>query len=215
MKTVVMTLVVAALLLAACAAAFVYSGVYNVAASSPHGAVSGWIMEAAMHSSVERRAGLIEVPDLGDRSLILAGANDFEGMCVQCHGAPGREPGAVGKGLNPTAPDLSEAADEMTAAEIFWITKHGIRMTGMPAWGATHADEALWPVVAFVESLPGMEAAAYADLLESANGMGHHADDTAASGHSHAEEQARSRDDRDAGPEDAGETEHDHSGHEH
>ena len=174
MKTIVTTLLVAVLLLAVTAVAFIYSGIYDVSASSPHGAVSSWVMEATMHSSVERRADQVEVPDLGDRTLILAGVNDFEEMCVQCHGAPGKEPDAVGKGLNPPAPDLSQSANEMTAAELFWITKHGIRMTGMPAWGNTHDDDALWPVVALMTALPELDAAAYQDLLESAEGQGHH-----------------------------------------
>ena len=218
MKTIVMTLLLAALLLAAGAMAFIYSGIYDVSASTPHGAVSSWVMETTMHSSVERRASQIEVPDLGDESLVLAGVNDFEEMCVQCHGAPGKKPAAVGEGLNPPAPDLAESANEMTAAELFWVTKHGIKMTGMPAWGHTHEDDALWPVVVLMTALPELDAAAYDSLLNRAEGMGHHAGDAAENGQGHG------ADDENQGPHDHGEpadaeeseeTEHDHSTHEH
>ena len=62
----------------------------------------------------------------------------------------------------------------MNPAELFWVTKHGIKMTGMPAWGATHDDEALWPVVALMTELPHLDAARYRALLASAGDMGHH-----------------------------------------
>jgi hypothetical protein len=103
MKTILIALLLAALLLVVGAAALIYSGVYDVSASTPHGGFSHWLLETAMRSSVERQADGIEVPRLDDPSLVLAGVNDFEEMCVPCHGAPGKEPGAVGKGLNPPA----------------------------------------------------------------------------------------------------------------
>lgn len=210
MKTVIATLVISIVAVVAGAAAFIYSGIYDIGASSPHGPVSSWILETTMHASVERRADQVEVPDLGDRSLVLAGVNDFEQMCVQCHGAPGREAAALGKGLTPPPPDLSESAREMSAAELFWITKHGVRMTGMPAWGETHGDEALWPVVAFMTKLPELDAAAYDDLLESAEGMGHHAEDAAAAGSQEPSQHGETADGRESE-----EPEHDHTQHEH
>jgi mono/diheme cytochrome c family protein len=218
MKTILMTILLAAVLLVVAALAFVYSGIYDVSASSSHGAVSHWALTTAMEASVKRRASRIEVPDLSDESLVLAGANDFEEMCVQCHGAPGRKPAAIGQGLNPPAPDLAETAIEMTAAELFWVTKHGIRMTGMPAWGSTHDDDALWPVVALLTVLPELDATAYEDLRSRARGMGHHATDAAGNNHPHgAEDESERGHNRDEpkAAEDSGEAEHDHSTHEH
>lgn len=216
MKMIAMT-AVTLVLLAVGIVGFVYTGIYDVSASSPHGSISRWLLETTMRASVKRRAEQVEVPDLEDRSLVLAGVNDFEEMCVQCHGAPGRERDAVGKGLNPPAPDLAESATQMTAAELFWVSKHGIRMTGMPAWGETHDDEALWPVVAFVTTLPGLSAAGYAEMLENATGMGHHTNDAARGADSHAGEEAPHAQDHDesTGTERESETEHDHSGHDH
>jgi mono/diheme cytochrome c family protein len=218
MKTILVTILLAAVLLVVAAVAFVYSGIYDVSASTSHGAVSHWALTTAMEASVKRRAGRIEVPDLSDESLVLAGVNDFEEMCVQCHGAPGREPAAVGQGLNPPAPDLAETAIEMTAAELFWVTKHGIRMTGMPAWGATHDDDALWPVVALLTALPELDARAYEALQSRAEGMGHHAIDAADSNHAHGADDESQTDHKHGEPkaaEDSGEAEHDHSTHEH
>ena len=165
---------------------FVYSGLYDVSATSPHGGLANWVMSTTMHESVERRAKDIEVPNLDDEALQLAGINDYDSMCATCHGAPGKDPDAIGQGLNPPAPDLKESAAHDSAAELFWVTKHGIKMTGMPAWSATHEDVALWPVVALMTALPGLDAKAYQDLLTRAEGIGHHASEAAEAEHDHS-----------------------------
>lgn len=167
--------------------AYAYSGLYDVSASSPHGRLLTWLLSSTSDASIKRHAADIEVPALDDDALLLAGINDFDSMCAGCHGAPGREPEAVGKGLNPRAPDLAEEAAEMTPAELFWVTKQGIRMTGMPAWGATHDDDSIWPVVAFVTKLPGLDASAYQQMLADAKGHGHHAGDAPGQEHTHKE----------------------------
>ncbi len=174
---------------------FVYSGIYDVSAGSSHTSTVSWLLSTTSHASIERRAKDIEVPDLGDDALARAGVNDFNGMCAGCHGAPGRDPEAMGQGLNPLPPDLAESAAEMSPAELFWVTKNGIKMTGMPEWGATHDDDAIWPVVALMTRLPELNANQYQELIDSAGGMGHHASDSPAE------------------PEE--DEEHDHNTHEH
>ena len=200
--TIVTTIVVIAIV------GFAYSGLYDVSASSSHSSIVNWLLSTTSHASIERNAKGIEVPDLGDDALVSAGVNDFNGMCAGCHGAPGQDPEAMGQGLNPAPPDLAESASEMSPAELFWVTKNGIKMTGMPAWGATHDDDAIWPVVAFLTKLPDLDAAQYKDLMDSAGDMGHHANDSAAAGHAH--EDAGHPEDPPVEPE-----EHDHSTHEH
>ncbi len=156
---------------------FAYSGFYDVGATSPHSGFSSWLLSTTSKASIARRAANIDVPNLGDPALIQAGINDFDSMCSGCHGAPGKPPEAMGQGLNPPAPDLAESAAGMSPSELFWVTKHGIRMTGMPAWGATHDDSALWPVVAFMSALQDMSGDDYQALLADAVGAGHHAPD--------------------------------------
>ncbi len=146
--------------------AFMYSGLADVAATSAHWPLTRWILATTMESAVERHAAAIVVPaslDLDER--VRAGAVAYDAMCASCHGAPGVEAGVVGKGLNPEPPDLATLADEWSAGEIYWITEHGIRMTGMPAFGPTHSDEEIWEVVALVKRLPRMSPAEYHALL--------------------------------------------------
>ena len=198
-KVVVSLVAVAAI----AATGFAYSGLYDVSASSPHSGLVDWLLSTTSRASVNRHAVGVQVPDLDD-AMALAGVSDFDAMCTGCHGAPGQEPAAMGQGLNPPAPDLARAATELTPAEIFWVTKNGIKMTGMPSWGATHDDSAIWPVVAFIGRLPGLDADQYQMMLANAQGQGHHAVAAPASAHSHAETSTGIGFDQHAQPDDHG-----------
>ena len=153
-KTIVATIVVFVVLCVAGGIAFIYSGLYPVAATVPHNPVVAWVLDTAMEHSVQRYAEEVAPPpSLDDPRVIEAGAGHYHENCQICHGGPGVERSELSKGLLPPPPDLGKAADEWTPAELFWIVKHGIKMTGMPAWGPTHSDDALWAVVAFIRKL--------------------------------------------------------------
>lgn len=189
------------------------SGMVDVAANREHAGFVSWLLESTRKASIARQAKTIEVPDLDAPELQLAGINDFDAMCADCHGAPGKDRSAAGRGLNPLAPNLSQLAVERTPAEIYWATRNGIRMTGMPAWSASHDDASLWPVVAFVsQRLPDLDAAEYAVMKAAATGRGHH--DEAAHGgdgtNNHGDNEHRENEPQNAAP-----AEHDHSTHEH
>ena len=34
---------------------------------------------------------------------------------------------------------------------LFWVTKHGVRMSGMPCWDGVMSDEEMWKVTAFLK----------------------------------------------------------------
>ena len=132
---------------------FMNSGIYNVAATSEHGALTLKIIEVTKDNSIRKHAAGIEVPELTDSAMIAEGFAHFDEMCVICHGAAGIGKDAFAIGLYPEAPSLAEEGDEWTAPELFWITKHGIKLTGMPAIGDVHSDEEIWPIIAFLQVL--------------------------------------------------------------
>ena len=74
----------------------------------------------------------------------------------------------AGEGLYPQGPDLAAAKKHWAARDIFWITKNGLKMTGMPAWGASTTDDEIWSMVAFMEQMPGMTPEKYQQLLNEA-----------------------------------------------
>jgi mono/diheme cytochrome c family protein len=141
--------------------AFVYSGIYDVAAAKPHTGIMHWMLSTVSDRSIERHSGGIQAPDLTGPDRIREGMEHYHAMCEICHGGPGLERTETARGLNPHAPNLAESAKEMSPAELFWVTKNGIKMTGMPAFGVTHSDDKIWSIVAFLETLPGMSGADY------------------------------------------------------
>lgn len=145
-----------------------YSGVYNVAATKPHLGITYWVLSTTMDRSVGHHAAGIPVSKTYESPDLAEGYEHFSEMCVACHGAPTSERSEVGRGLNPQAPDLAEAANDWAPSEVFWILKNGIKMSGMPAFGPTHDDEKLWNITAFVKRLPGLTPEQYAKMGKAA-----------------------------------------------
>ena len=151
---------------AAGAVAFIYSGFYDIAATTPHSDLTWRVLRTAMEQSVKRQARNVKVPELDDPEKVHMGFKYFNEMCVVCHGAPGASPSQLSKGLYPEAPDLAKAARAWTPAELYVIIKGGIKMSGMPAWSPTHSGEELWGIVAFLKTLPTMPATEYQGAVE-------------------------------------------------
>src|SRR4026209_2763057 len=158
----------ALVILVGIAAGATFAGLYNIAADVPHTQPVYWLLETARERSVAVRARDIVVPnDLDDANRISKGASEYSEMCSGCHLAPGMERTEISRGLYPRAPELRRGTD-LTPAEQFWIIKHGVKQTGMPAWGVTHDDELLWDVVAFVRKLSELRPEQYEALVKNA-----------------------------------------------
>ena len=153
---------IAFLLLAA--VGFVYSGFYDISATDQHLAPTYHAIRKTMQRSVERRAKDIDVPPLGAPAQLERGLSLYRAHCVQCHGAPGIAPEPFALGLTPLPTPLARSGLDRTSAELYWVLKHGIKMTGMPAWQFRMADDDLWAVVAFLKQLPLLSVAEYQAL---------------------------------------------------
>ena len=155
----------------------VLAGAYDVAATDPHPALVSWAFDTTMEKSVERQAKAIDAPAAFTPEQVSNGFADYDEMCVSCHAGPGIDRTEWAEGLYPKPPMLTEASSHWEANEVFWILRHGIKMSGMPALGPTHSDEDLWAVTAFVSQLPTMTATEYAALKAQTGGEGHHEED--------------------------------------
>jgi mono/diheme cytochrome c family protein len=169
--------------------AFIYSGLFDVAASDPDWPVMHWVLQTARTRSIQFHAAGIQAPaGLDDPAKLLVGTEHFAAHCAVCHGAPGVPKGDIAEGLNPQPPDLAHAPSVYTPPELFWILKHGIKMTGMPSW-SDHSDDELWAVVAFLQKLPSMTKEDYAKLVLASLAQGSHhggdQDQTKHDDHSH------------------------------
>ncbi|MDR3667930.1 MAG: cytochrome c [Ignavibacteriaceae bacterium] len=138
---------------------FIYSGLYNMSATSHHNKLTLWMINTLRDKSMEYHANdpSINPPDLSDTSLIKIGYVHYRKMCVGCHGAPGRDQGEIAqKGFYPHPPLLVKTAKEFTPKQLFWIIKNGYKMTAMPAFGTTHSDDEIWALVSIVQKLPSI-----------------------------------------------------------
>jgi len=174
MRSFLVSLAVAIALIVVGGLIFIYSGVFDVAASDPHWPMTRWVFDTVRIRSIKAHATGIETPpELDDPAKLVVGTEHFAAHCAVCHGAPGVPKGDIARGLNPQPPDLTEISALYTPPELLWILKHGIRMTGMPSW-SDHSDEELWATVAFIEKLPGMTPEEYGKLVMASIAQGGH-----------------------------------------
>jgi mono/diheme cytochrome c family protein len=154
-------LAIAALAVAAVGGVVVYVGAYDIGADY-------WMIEQFRDRSVAVRARNVVVPgNLMDVKRLESGAGLYTEMCSGCHLGPGLEKTEISQGLYPRAPELFREP-QRSAKEQFWMIKHGVKLTAMPAWGKTHSDDLIWDMVAFVRQLPKMSAAQYQAAVASA-----------------------------------------------
>jgi mono/diheme cytochrome c family protein len=176
-----LTLTLAAVAAVLLCGAFVWSGTYNVGADDPHTRPMLLMMQTLRARSIHVRAASLQVPNLEDPGLILKGAGQYAAMCTGCHLAPGLEDSEIRPGLYPQPPDLSK--EHIDPKDAFWVIKHGIKMSAMPAWGLTHDDPTIWSMVAFLQKLPTLTPAQYKEIVARAppdddmdGGAHHHGD---------------------------------------
>lgn len=164
MKTLT-TWIALLLIVGALGLGWICSGWYDIGADSPHSKPVLTLLARLRQRSVEHHASSIAVPgNLQDEQVILKGAGQYAAMCTGCHLAPGMADSEIRPGLYPQPPDFSQLPPiEPRAA--FWVIKHGIKMSAMPAWGGSHDDATIWSMVAFLRKLPTLTPAQYQDIV--------------------------------------------------
>lgn len=173
MKTFITSVLAIGVLVAGSGVAFIYSGLYPVGADNHHTAPVHWALETLRKRSIAAQSADIKVPPLDDPQMLLSGGTDYNDMCAGCHLKPGKTRSDMSLGLYPMPLNLAAPAvatevgnnnaenRERAAARQFWVIKHGIKASGMPAWGMTHDDPRIWAMVAFVQRLPTLTPAQY------------------------------------------------------
>ncbi|MBE0620093.1 MAG: cytochrome c [Burkholderiales bacterium] len=156
-----------------------YGGFIDVSADTPHEAIVFKFIEDARERAIARRVRDITPPaDLSDPERVGRGAGNYQAMCVDCHLAPGMPNSEIRRGLYPTPPDLTKSPIERestnVAARRFWIIKHGIKASAMPAWSKGGIeDSAIWDLTAFLGRLPALTPEQYQDMVAASEGHSH------------------------------------------
>jgi cytochrome c553 len=149
---------------AAIGALVVVSGVVPIKASSGHWSITEAFLQFAKRRSVAAYSIGISVPALDEERLVVKGAAHYDTACRPCHGSPALEQPRIARQMLPRPPDLRDAVRKYDPEDLFFIVKHGIKLTGMPAWPALNRDDEVWAMVAFLRQLPGLAPPAYTAL---------------------------------------------------
>lgn len=166
-----LTVAVLALLSVLIIGLFIWSGLYNIGADDTHTRPVYSVLQTLRERSIAARANDLQSPDLTDPARIKQGAGNYNAMCTGCHLGPGMTETELSKGLYPTPPDLTQHM--VDPKEAFWVIKHGIKASGMPAWGKSMEDEYIWNMAAFLQTLPQLNAEQYQALVASSGGHSH------------------------------------------
>lgn len=155
---------------------FAWSGVYNIAATKPHWGITLSFIETLRDRSIYVRSDDVSEPDLDDAKLMEAAFAHYHEMCRLCHGAPDYQPEEFAKGLYPQPPSMisGHVQEARSQAEIYWIVKHGIKMTGMPAFGPTHSDPELYGLVVLTMEIPQRSPEEYRRQVQKMGSEGGH-----------------------------------------
>jgi cytochrome c553 len=160
---------VALLLVAGAAAigglAVASSGVVPMKASTGHWEITARFLHFSMRQSVKTHAIGISVPALEDEALVLRGAAHYDLACRACHGAAGGEIPVLPAAMIPRPRALAIHARDWRPRELFYIVKHGMKFTAMPAWPAQQRDDEVWAMVAFLRRLPSLGSGEYDRLV--------------------------------------------------
>ncbi len=128
---------------------------FNLSALNEPGRTETYLATKAKRWLVGRnaRGPLLSAPP-GNSSSGALGEMDFMADCAACHGKDGRKPTDIGRWMYPRSLDLSSpGVQQWSDAELFWIIKNGIRLSGMPGFGKIHSDEEIWHLVQYIRSL--------------------------------------------------------------
>lgn len=148
----------------------VVSGVVPIGASAGHWSVTEAFLQFAKRRSVATHSFAIDVPSLDDPRLVTIGGGHYDFGCRPCHGSPSLDRPAIARHMLPRPPVLRQSVVRYEPQELFYIVKHGIKLTGMPAWPALQREDEVWAMVAFLRRLPALDAATYQQITGSAGG---------------------------------------------
>lgn len=152
----------------------VLAGLVPIKASSGHWAITAWFLNFTMERSVVTHSLTIKEPRLDDAGLLAQGATHYEFGCRPCHGAPETSQPVIAQKMTPAPPHLPWVVSQWRERELFYIVKHGVKFTGMPAWPAQQRDDEIWAMVAFLRRLPDLTPERYHQLArgKTASGAG-------------------------------------------
>lgn len=130
----------------------VSQGWFPVGADNPPGHLERKYANMAVDNYVEKHMPQGNNPMPADSANLMTGAMLYEKHCALCHGGGKDRTSPLVHKFSPPAPQILQRIPHDPDAHLWYVTKHGIRMTGMPSWDGVISDDDLWKVIAFVKN---------------------------------------------------------------
>ena len=149
--------VIASILIAAIIAyAVLKSGLIPANADANPGGLELWAAGTSLDATLRKEAPRAPNPVALNDANLIEGVNLYGQHCAICHGTAAGESSAspIAKGLYPAPPQLAaEGVEDDPDGVSYWKIKHGIRLTGMPAWGRSLTDRQIWTLALFLKHM--------------------------------------------------------------
>ena len=156
LKTLLAALAGASLALAGMALALLWGG---ISARPEPTRIEVSTARALRRAATPAEARGMKNPQPSTPQILAEARAHFADHCASCHANDGSGRTPLGQGLSPRAPDMRLAATQgLTDGELFYIIENGVRLTGMPAWGAAGRQADSWKLVHFIRHLPSLTA---------------------------------------------------------
>ena len=149
--------------------AVTHLGLYPIGADNPPGQLERTLAGRAMDVYADKHKPSGDNPIPSTPSNLAAGAKSYEANCALCHGGANAKISPMQNQFSPPAPQLINRIPHDPPSWLFWVTKHGVRMTGMPAWTGILSDDEIWKIVAFIKNSDKLPAEARAAWQSAAN----------------------------------------------
>jgi mono/diheme cytochrome c family protein len=126
-------------------------GLYPIGADNPPSGLERSLAGRAMDVYADKHKPAGDNPAALTSANLIEGATEYEAHCAFCHGGAKARISPMRDKFNPPVPQLVDRVPHDDAAWLFWVTKHGVRMTGMPTWDGILTDQEIWNVVLFLK----------------------------------------------------------------
>ena len=158
MRRFALGFITALVLLPVAAVAYVRLGFVDPRADIPVNRLEQRIAMPSLDASIARRATAMAEPLDSSEAALLAGMKIYETNCASCHGDGSHPDAALARALYPRAPQFVRDAPDMSPNQNLYVITHGVRMSGMPAWGRALSEPQLRQVTAFLAHMDHLPA---------------------------------------------------------
>jgi thiosulfate dehydrogenase len=136
---------------------FVSSGALPAGQDVKPGKLETWVAKTALRASIGRQTTGLTDPLPPTDDSVAAGIPLYIAHCQVCHGGPDGTASVIAKGLTPDPPQLAKhGVEDDPEATTHWKIAHGIRFTGMPAFGKTLSDREIWQMTLFLKRMSSL-----------------------------------------------------------